>query len=119
MTIFDIKPYSHWKQAWERAFLLWSKGSEILPHTALRMELQEQIIAQQKRLLSHMERENCALRAAHALVLEEYLNLHAASMALHRLVTQTVQNAAISHETDVLRPNTPAPPPTTQEAPFL
>lgn len=92
MTIFDIKPYSYWRQRWRQEHDRWLVTFGDTPRTVLEVELLELTIARQKRMIDYLTRDNRELRSAHQLVLKEYLDLHAACMELHQLVTQTVQS---------------------------
>lgn len=143
MTIFDFKPYSYWKHIWTVAYVNWDTGLGDCPRTTMRVELLRLVNERQRREIEDLQsslrdaemekahwftyarntekelsEENARLLIAHNLVLEEYLKLHAASMELHRLVTQTIQNAPNSCETHVLRPDAPASTPTHEIEPL-
>lgn len=65
MTIFDIKPYSFWRNMHKTAYRAWAKLGQDTPRTVLRLYLLEHIVEQQRRLLAHLTRDNRELREAY------------------------------------------------------
>lgn len=88
MTIFDIKPYSFWRNLHRASVYGWIHRGHDTPRTVLRLCLLEYLLQHQQRLIDHLVRDNRGLREAH--------------------IHQTAQNGPEAPRTDVRRPNTPA-----------
>lgn len=99
MTIFDIKPYSFWRNLHRASVYGWVHRGHDTPRTVLRLYLLEHLVQQQKRLIEHLTRDNRGLRAVY----------------MH----QTAQEGPETARTDVRRENGHANGVTPEIAPIL
>ena len=58
MTIFDIKPYSFWRDMHRTAFRGWANLGQDTPRTVLRLYLLEYLLRYQQNIINRLSQQN-------------------------------------------------------------
>lgn len=109
MTIFDIKPYSYWRQRHRQAHDVWLVTCGDTPRTVLRLEMLHLINERQRQQIDTLTRENASLRTQHQHLVAEYMKLLALSSEVALLIAQIGDAAPTPDERLRLHPSLAIP----------